>query len=68
MTPDNLLTVKEFADLIRVNPLTIYRRIWRGRQAGVCRFDRDIRIDAAVAIAHAKAAPRAANQPEQPPV
>lgn len=49
MTTD-LLTVKEFADRIRVHPGTIYRRIREQRQPGVHRFGRDLRIDLAVAL------------------
>lgn len=40
-----LLTVQEFATMIRVHPLSVYRRIREGRQPGVQRFGREIRID-----------------------
>lgn len=50
MTPDDLLTVQEFADLIRVHPMSIYRRIREHRQPGVLRFGRDIRIDRLIAL------------------
>jgi excisionase family DNA binding protein len=50
MTRENLLTVQEFADLIRVHIGTIYRRIREGRQPGVHRFGRDLRIDLQAAI------------------
>ena len=49
MTPADLLTVQEFADLIRVHPMSIYRRIREHRQPGVLRFGRDIRIDRLIA-------------------
>lgn len=43
---EELLTVKEFASITHVHPLTVYRRIREGRQAGVVRYgNRDIRID-----------------------
>jgi len=42
---EDLLTVQEFATLIRVHVGSIYRRIREGRQPGVHRFGRDIRID-----------------------
>lgn len=45
---EELLTVKEYAHLVRCDPMTVYRRIWSGRQAGVVRVGpRDIRIDLA---------------------
>lgn len=47
----NFLTVKEYAALIRQHPLSVYRRIREGRQAGVIRLGRDIRIDLAIATA-----------------
>lgn len=50
MTRETLLTVKEFAGLIRVHPLTVYRRIWRHQQPGVFRVGRDIRIDVSEAL------------------
>jgi hypothetical protein len=49
-TPNDLLTVQEFADLIRVHPMSIYRRIRQHRQPGVLRFGRDIRIDRLIAL------------------
>lgn len=45
-----LLTVKEFAGLVRLDPFTIYRRIWANRQPGVIRIGRNIRIDGAIAL------------------
>lgn len=48
--PEDLLTVKEFAGLVRVHVGTIYRRIREGRQPGVHRFGRDIRIDRSKAL------------------
>lgn len=56
MTPADLLTVQEFADLIRVHPMSIYRRIREHRQPGVHRFGRDIRIDLVAALLPAVAA------------
>jgi len=50
MTPPTLLTVKEFAAVIRVHPLSVYRRIREHRQPGVVRLGRDIRINLAVAL------------------
>lgn len=50
MSPDELLTVKEYADLVRQHPMSIYRRIREHRQPGVRRFGRDIRIDLATAL------------------
>ena len=50
MTREGLLTVQEFADLIRVHPGSVYRRIRQGRQPGVHRFGRDVRIDLACAL------------------
>lgn len=50
MTAETLLTVQEFADLIRVHPMSIYRRIRLNRQPGVLRFGRDIRIDTLIAL------------------
>jgi hypothetical protein len=49
-----LLTVKEYADIIRVHPLSVYRRIREHRQPGVYRFGRDIRIDLAAALTPAQ--------------
>lgn len=40
-----LLTVKEYAYVVRVNPQTIYRRIWSGRQRGVHYDGRAIRLN-----------------------
>ncbi len=45
-----LLTVKEFADHIRMHPRSIYRRIWNGTQPGVVRVGRDYRIDLETAL------------------
>ena len=50
MIPETLLTVKEYADLIRVHPRTVYRRIWQHRQPGALRVGRDIRIDLSEAL------------------
>ncbi len=50
MNPHDLLTVKEYADLVRQHPMSIYRRIREDRQPGVRRFGRDIRIDVTEAL------------------
>ena len=46
-----LLTVKEFAQLVRVDPMTVRRRIWRGAQPGAVRLCGRWRVDLTVAIA-----------------
>lgn len=46
-----LLTVPEFAELLRVHPQTIYKLIQEDRQPGVVRVGRHLRINAAVALA-----------------
>ena len=44
--PERLLTVQEFAELVRQHPDSIYRRIREGRlRKGVYRLGRDIRVD-----------------------
>lgn len=45
-----LLTVQEFASLVRMHPLSIYRLIRKNQLPGVCRIGREFRIDIAVAI------------------
>lgn len=50
MSPEELLTVKEFADRVRQHPMSVYRRIRENRQPGVRRFGRDIRIDVSEAM------------------
>lgn len=40
-----LLSVKEYAALVRMDPQTVYRRIWRGDQPGVVRVGGQYRID-----------------------
>lgn len=45
---DELLTVKEYAALMRLHIRSVYRRIDQGRQPGVIRVGRDIRIDLAL--------------------
>lgn len=42
---DKLLTVKEYAYVTRQHPMTIYRRIWDGRQIGVHRVGGGVRLD-----------------------
>ena len=46
-----LMTVPEFADLLRVHPKSIYRLIQEGRQPGVVYAGRHLRIHASVALA-----------------
>jgi excisionase family DNA binding protein len=46
---DELLSVKEFADLVRVHPLTVYGWIRDGKLPGVRRFGHEIRIDIVLA-------------------
>lgn len=41
---DNLLTVKEYADVVRQHPQSVYRRIREDRQPGVCRVGGNIRL------------------------
>jgi excisionase family DNA binding protein len=43
-------TVKEYADLIRVHPMTVYAWIADGRLEGMERYGRSIRIDPARAV------------------
>lgn len=47
---DELLTVSEFARLIRCCEKTIYRLIWAGRLPGAYRVSGQWRIDLAVAM------------------
>jgi hypothetical protein len=42
---ERLLTVKEYADVARQHPLSVYRRIREGRQPGVHRVGGSIRLD-----------------------
>jgi hypothetical protein len=42
---DQLVTVKEYAYVTREHPLSVYRRIREGRQAGVHRFGGVIRLN-----------------------
>ena len=46
---DELLSVKEFAELIRVHPLTVYGWIRDDKLPGVYRFGNEIRIDLVLA-------------------
>jgi hypothetical protein len=39
-----LLTVKEYADLVRQHPQSVYRRIREGRQSGMYRVGGSIRL------------------------
>lgn len=45
-----LLTVKEYADMVRCCAKTVYRRIWDNQQPGAVRVGGQWRIDATVAI------------------
>ena len=54
---EELLTVKEFAQLTRRCEKTIYRRIWAGRQRGALRDDGRWLIDISVALAAVPAPP-----------
>lgn len=51
------LSVKEYAALMRIHPLSVYRRIREGRQAGVVRMGRDIRIHLETALNPPQKAP-----------
>lgn len=42
---EELLTVKEFAYLLKEHPHSVYRRIRERRQPGVVRSGREVRID-----------------------
>ena len=42
---EELLTVKEFATVMRMDPLTVYRLIWAGKLRGVYQAGAQIRID-----------------------
>lgn len=48
---EELLTVKEYAYLMRLHIKSVYRRIDGGRQPGVVRIGREIRIDISSASA-----------------
>lgn len=48
---EELLTVKQYAQMVGVDQQTVYRRIWSGRQRGVCRdAEGQYRIDVCVAL------------------
>lgn len=47
---DALLTVKEYASVIRVCDKSVYRRIWNGTQAGAYRVGGQWRIDLTIAL------------------
>jgi excisionase family DNA binding protein len=64
MTAEDLLTVQEFADHIRVHVGSIYRRIREGRQPGVYRFGRDLRIDRSTALLPASDPKTGSRSPE----
>jgi excisionase family DNA binding protein len=46
---EQLLTVQEYAALVRAHPLSVYRRIREGRQVGVVRVGREYRINISIA-------------------
>lgn len=48
---EQLLTVQEFAALIRVHPRSVYRRIAEQRQPGLIQVGREYRINVTVALA-----------------
>lgn len=50
-----LLTVKEFAQLIRVDPMTVRRRIWKGQEPGAVYACGQWRIDITVSLRPASA-------------
>lgn len=46
-----LLSVKQYAHMMQLDPQTVYRRIWTGRQKGVVRdADGQYRIDVVAAF------------------
>lgn len=47
---EELLTVKEFAALVREHEWSVYRRIREGRQLGLVRSGRRVRIDITLAL------------------
>jgi len=47
---EELLTVKEFAALVRQHEWSVYRRIREARQPGIVRIGRYVLIDVAVAL------------------
>jgi excisionase family DNA binding protein len=47
---DELLTVGEFAALMRCSEKTIYRRIWKNQQLGAEKFGGQWRIDLAKVV------------------
>ncbi len=52
---EHLLTVQEFADLVRVHPLSVYRMIREGRLPGVVRVGKHIRINRRIALGETSA-------------
>lgn len=46
---EHLLTVEEYASLVRMHPGSIYRLIREAKQPGVVRVGRHIRINATIA-------------------
>jgi hypothetical protein len=57
---DELLTVAEFAFIVRQQPKAIYQRIARRQQPGACRVGGQLRIDFAVACRYIDAVVAAA--------
>ena len=62
---DELLTVKEFAALWRVDVRSVYRAIRFGRLAGVARIGREIRIDLAVCLEYQPIADLPSDRPRE---
>jgi hypothetical protein len=53
---EELLTVKEYASVMRLHVRSVYRRISEGRQPGLVRAGRDLRIDLPAATRSSSAA------------
>lgn len=49
---ESMLTPKEFAFVMKIDVLSVYRRIRQRKIAGVVRFGREIRIDISLALQH----------------
>ena len=47
---EELLTVQEFAYILRQHPKSVYRRIAKNRQPGLVRIGRELRIDIMQAV------------------
>lgn len=53
---DTMLTPKEFAFVMKMDVLSVYRKIRQGKLSGVVRCGREIRIDITLAILPDRAA------------